>query len=109
MAAGGPLRPFGEGAPASDAGGESWVGSVGGWQRRGYRRVPGAGAITYLLRSGWGERGMKWGGTVMAFHPRLENPLGGRRTHLQPNGIGNSERLQGGWGMAKKIRSCSLA
>lgn len=38
------------------------MGAVGGWQQRGYRRVPGAGAITYLLRSGWGERGMKWGG-----------------------------------------------
>lgn len=44
---------------------------------------------------------------MVAFHPRLENPrgncLGDRRTYLQLRGIGNSEGLQGGWGMAKKI------
>lgn len=62
-----------EGFPAplrggGGTGGCCWGGGGSGWapwgagRRRGHRRVPLAGAITYLLRSGWGERGTKRGG-----------------------------------------------
>lgn len=99
---GGPQRPSGEGAPPVDAGGQRGGGGWGGaGRRRGRRRVPLAGAITYLLRSGWGERGTQrggMGGTVVAFHPRLENPRGncpgGQRARPLPHG--SSQRCKSG-------------